>query len=446
MTVELNIHLTDLETGKSSELTHWSSYEVIDDLMNPVSTFRATLAATQYQRELTACGGQKAQVFSYGALQATAIVDERSEATNLGATDLQISGRGVGSFLQDSVVASNRLSLRNRTLGQVADDITQPWQPDWITSVTASNAANRYLISGAKPRYATKSNFVETDDPAKPYKEVKTRVFVKGTHKKFGKNSEVYRGVETDSLKQSRIDPEETVWGVVDKYAKQIASHAFVGADGSLVITRPSYGLDPSVYGQGIVQLWDRKRFKATGGNVMTSQYETSIATRASELVAWATVKSKKTSKGKGLNQGWSVKDPGPAFWARTASGGLGANKLHRPRRVVLRTLYNEKLVKRIVRSMFEQAVIEAFSLEYQLRDHTINGVLPVVDSMINVYDERYNLVGPYYIVRVERKLDMGTGRVTVLKLIPPKIWLYFDHDTTSDQEYEEHMIDNVFW
>ena len=203
--------------------------------------------------------------------------------------------------------------------------------------------------------------------------------------------------------------------------------------------------MDPSVYGEGIVQLWDRKNHRAAGGNVIASQYETSIATRPSEVTAWATTKPRKTTKGKKLPQTYTVKDPSPAFWKRTSAGRLGANKLHRPQRVVFKTLKNEKLIRRICRSMVEQAIIEAFSLTYTVRDHVINGVLPVVDSMILVYDERYNLVGPFYITRVERKMDYS-GRFTVLKLIPPKIWLYFKHDETSDLEYEEHMIDHVWW
>jgi len=95
---------------------------------------------------------------------------------------------------------------------------------------------------------------------------------------------------------------------------------------------------------------------------------------------------------------------------------------------------------------MFEDAVINAFSLEYKIAGHYINGNLPVVDSMINLHDERYNLIGtPYYIIRVERQMGFD-GRFTVLKLIPPRIWLYLDHDKTGDDEYTEHMVQRVFW
>jgi prophage tail gpP-like protein len=96
---------------------------------------------------------------------------------------------------------------------------------------------------------------------------------------------------------------------------------------------------------------------------------------------------------------------------------------------------------------LFEERVIAAFSLEYQMAGHTINGEMPVVDSMINVHDERYNLIGtPYFITRVERKLDIQAGKITMLKLIPPNIWLHFDQDKVGDAEYEEHMIQRVFW
>jgi prophage tail gpP-like protein len=459
LTEELNIHLTDLETGKVSELTHWTQYAVISDLMNPASTFNATLGATQYQREITAAGGQKAQVFSYGALQATAIVDERSEATAKSNTDLQISGRGVGGLLLDNVVDSKLLSLRNRTLKQVTEDITQEWQPDWITSVVTNMASERYLVSGTRPSYTTttKKSIKYTDANGKPtsgpvpggrQQEVNTpvRKRVKGTKKKFGKDSPVYRGLD-ESLKQTRIQPEDKVWSVISALSKQIATHPYVGADGALALMRPAYTLDSSVYGEGIVQLWDRRRHKAMGGNVLRSQYETSIAGRHSEIQAWSKGKANKTTMGKALMKHvWSVKDPGPAFWVRTATGGLGAAKLHKPDRAVFKNLRNEKLIKRRCRTLFEDRLMASFSLEYELPGHTINGVMPIIDSMIPVHDERYGLVGEnYYITRVERKMDYS-GRSTVLKLIPPEIWLHFDHDTTDDATYEAHMIDRVFW
>jgi prophage tail gpP-like protein len=461
MTADLNIHLTNLATGKTNELTHWSSYEVIDDLMSPAATFRATLAAVQFQRDLTSTGGQKAQVFSYGALQATAIVDERSEAYNPGNTDLQISGRGVGGLLLDSVCPSDKLSMKNQTLKAVAERITEPWQPDFITSVVTNNAANRYMVAGVKPSYASKTktrieyrdaNGEITSGPVVggTQKEIqpRTKRMTKGTREKFGKNSPVYRGITNDSLNQTRITPQDKVWSVLSSLSQQIACHSFVGADGALIITRPSYDIDPGVYGDGIIQLWDKKRNKAAGGNVLRGQYETSIASRNSELAVWATGKAKKTAIGKAnLKNNWSVRDPSPAFWKRTSTGALGDSILSKPDRMVFKNLRNEKLVRRACRSELEQRIIDSFSLEYQMAGHTLNGVLPVIDSMIPVHDERFGLTGqPYYITRVERKLDVSDGRTTVVKLIPPYIWLYLDHDAVGDSEYESHMVDKVFW
>jgi len=456
VTIDLDIHLVDLDTKKSHRLTHWTSYAVIQDLMNPADTFSATIAAVDSQRDFTAHGGQKAQVFFNGALQSTAITDERSEATSGSSTDLQITGRGVGALLLDNVVAADRLSMVNKTLFQVAQDITAPYQPDFITSVVTNNAGNRYMVAGKNPSYSNKSKMtkVETRDAqgkVTGVQWVKTtkKIRVKGTKQKFGKDSPEYKGTTEDKLSQNKISPEEKIWGVIHKLSRQIACLPMVGADGALIITRPTYDFDSTVYGQGIVQLWDRKNKRATGGNVMRSQFETSIAGRASEIVAWATGKSKKTDMGKQLlKHTWSVKDPSPAFWTRLpAAPWLGTNILPKPDRMVFKTINNEKLIRRRVRTVFEERVIGAFSLEYQIAGHTINGNMPVVDSMIPVYDERYGLIGqPYYITRVERKMDITDGKTTVLKLMPPKIWLYFDHDKTGDAEYNAHMVQRVFW
>ena len=463
MSIDLDIHLTDLGTGKVNRITHFTEYNVVEDLMNPASNFSATLAAVNPQRDFTAHGGQKAQVFFNGALQATAITDERSEATAASNTDLQIAGRGVGRFLIDNVVDSQYLSMTDRTLQQVAERITTPYQPSFITSVVTDNAANRYMVAGKNPQYSTKTKttkqYLNADGTdASPNvdkgfgvrsKKTNPKVRVKGSKQKFGKASPVYRGTNTDNLKQTRIGPEERISDVLGKLCKQIATHWWVGADGALIIARPTYDFDSTVYGEGIVQKWDRKVGRATGGNVMQSQFETSIATRHPEIVAWATGKSTKTAMGKALlKHTWSVKDPSPAFWTRLSGPPwLGAKKLPGEDRKVFKNIRNEKLIRRVCRGMFEERVIAAFSLEYQIAGHTINGAMPVCDSMINVHDERYGLIGtPYYITRVERKLTMDGGRITMIKLIPPKIWLHFDHDATGDAEYNEHMVQRVFW
>ncbi len=460
MSLELDIHLTDIATGKVNRLTHWTDYAVISDLMNPADTFSATLAAVRHQREFTAHGGQKAQVFTYGALQSTAITDERSEACSGNSTDLQITGRGVGALLLDNVVDSSVLSMSNLTLDKIADRITKAWQPTWITGIETNNSANRYLIAGARPKYTTKTTVKKvywafdgktrtTRANAAFHSEetIKSKVPIRGKKKKFGKNSPVYRGITSEKVTQNKIGPEEKVWEVILRLSRQIAAHPFVGADGTLIITRPCYDFDSSVYGDGIVQKWNKKANRATGGNVMRSQFETSIASRNSEIMAWATVKPKKTTIGKAaISHTWSVKDPSPAFWERSGNT-LGANIIHRPDRIIFKTFNDPKMIRRRVRTLFEERCIGGFSLEYQIKGHTINGVMPVTDSMINVHDERYDLTGQtYYITRVERKANQSDGRHTVIHLKPAKIWLYFDHDATGDAEYNEHMAQRVFW
>lgn len=453
MTVELDIHLTDLDTGKVNRLTHWSSYTIIDDLFNPAQTFEATIAAVNPQRQFTAHGGQKAQVYSYGNLQCTCLTDERSEATSGSNTDLKITGRGVGGLLLDSCVDSKYLRLTNKTLFRVVQDITARWQSDFITSVVTNAAGNRYMVAGQYPSYVNRfvKKMIDVKDSSGRVIGVQevtvpTQIKQSGTIKPFGKRSPEYRGIEEDSLKETKIKPEEKVWEVILKLCKQIACHPFIGADGTLYLTRPGYDVDSKVYGDGIVQKWNAKEFRATGGNVISSEFSTSIASRHSEIIAWATGKPNKTSMGKQLlKHVWSVKDPSPAFWKRTPTA-LGANKLYKPTRKVFKNIRNEKLIKRACRGMFEEACYKAFSLSYRIAGHTINGVMPVIDTMINVHDERYNLIGnPYYITRVERKMD-ATGRFTVLHLIPPEIWLHFDHDKTDDVTYERHMMQRVFW
>lgn len=446
--------MQDLDTGKRHEIDRWADYNVSMDLFSSSMTFSATLAAIDYQRQFTSPGGQRFNAFSYGAIQSTGLTDERSEAYNTTQTDLKIQGRGPGGLLLDSAVASNRLSMYNLTLDKVVDRITEPFQPDWITSIVTNNASNRYLVaggaSGGSSGATKQKNDLKTDAQGNIFYDPQTPK-VKRTRKRykpFGKNSPQYRGTDTESLKQTRIQPGEKVWEVITRLCKQIAVHPYVACDGALILMRPTYDFQSSAYGDGIQCTWDKTNSKATGGNVFRGQFETSIQDRCSEIVAWGSGKPRKTSMGKELlKHTWSVKDPGPAFWKRVpAPTYLGENILPKQDLVKVKNIKDEKMIRRICRGMFEERVIRAFSLEYQIFGHKINNVLPVVDSMIRVDDDRFNLHDVFYITKVQRRYNMSEGKTTVLTLIPPKIWLHFDHDSTGDAEYLEHMVQRVFW
>jgi len=462
MTAPFEIQLVDLDTGKTNRLTHWSTYTYISDLMQAADTFTATIAPTANQRAFTAHGGQLAKVFSHGALQSTAITDERSEAASKSSTDLTVSGRGVGGLLVDSAVPpSVGYSIAELSLLQIVNKITDPWQPDYITSVVASNDVSRFIAAGGQSSYSTKSRTalrVKKDDNGNPVigkdgKVKRERYLIPGKtskarYKPFGKKSPYYRGTGEETQRKTRIEPGEKVWGVISRLCKMVAAHPFVGCDGALVLGRPAYDFQPSAYGDGLVLEWNDKQQRATGGNVENVQFETSIAERHSETIVWGTGKPRKGSMGAEIKRHtWSVKDPCPAFWVRSAaSPWVTTNKLYKPDVRKIKDVANEDLVRRIARGIFEEKVIGAFSLQYEIAGHHINGVLPVVDSMIPVRDERFGLEDAFYITRVERSVSLDRGATTVINVIPPKIWLHFDHDKTGDDEYLEHMVQRVFW
>ena len=65
---------------------------------------------------------------------------------------------------------------------------------------------------------------------------------------------------------------------------------------------------------------------------------------------------------------------------------------------------------------------------------------------MVNVRDDRNGFQDSFYITSVERKYSMDKGKSTLLRLIPPKIWLYLDHDSTGDDAWMKHMVQRVWW
>jgi prophage tail gpP-like protein len=449
MPPQLRIEVTDRDDpSKVHAVDKWISYRVTNDLFRGTSDFTAALTATKKNRELFGPGGQTVRVYSHGALQITGIIDERSEDTSTTSTDLHVSGRCGGGLLIDAGVDISKLSVANLTLEAIAQRLTEDYQPTWITSVVTNAAASRYISAGVAKSYTTKARRVKKPDGS--YKTVPGRRVSKGLGSKFGKRSPSYRGVDQDRLNQVKIEPGEKIMDVLQRLAAQVAAHVWVGADGALIVSRPCYEHDWRSYGDpGIQLLWDDTARKGAGGTVAGVAIESTVASRHSEYQIFAESKSNKGVKASDvIKHSATFKDPGQAFWKRQSTPPyLTTAKLRKPNIIRVKRLTDPALIRRLARSMVEDSVIKAISIDYELNGHHApSGALWVIDSMVWVTDQRNNLDSPFYIVRVDRKYDMQNGATTQLRLVPPSIWLYHDHDALSDDAWTKHMVNNVWW
>ncbi|MHC4890897.1 MAG: phage baseplate assembly protein [Planctomycetota bacterium] len=445
---ELRIEISNIDDpNKINVFTGFRSYNIVNDLQSPANTFSMDIAASPAARKLITGGGQRIRVFSNDALQITSYTDEISKDVGTNAVDCHIAGRDAAGFLLDSAVPTDKLSIKNLSLFQIAQRLTDPWRPTFIANVVTDNAGSRYIASGAGGRW--KYGKVPTQSATEAAetilqirkKPVPPRSYQKGKWGKFGVKSPYYQGITQNRFVNRGIEAGDKVWDVLQELSGHIGAHMWMGVDASLVIGRPCYDFEPDAYGEGLKLQWDSKNNRAAGSNIVGVRYETSIANRASQYYIWGTGKPKKTAFGKELlAHTWSVKDPSPAFWLGPVA------KIEKPEIIAVQNIQDETFVRRLARRTMEENALGGFSYEWELHGHHApSGALWVTDSTVRIVDELNNITGVFYITKVERRFNLSEGKTTLLKLIPQKIWLH-DSGDTSDQEYEEDMASKIWW
>lgn len=430
--------------SKWHRLNRWNQYTITHDIMEPTIQFSVDFAGTAAQRAVVApTGGQRVEIYYDGALQCIGITDERSNDTSTTATTNDISGRGTAGLLVDSIIEPfSKLSIRGLNIERVANRWLDPWMPNEVASIALNGAAARYVsvggIIGARRGYGVTINGVFRHIKARPGRPQRG---------KFGRRSPVYAGTNTDTI-TGRFDPGTKVWDGLASLAEQIGCHVWQTVDSTVVLDRPDYQFDPSAYGVGLRLLWDRKTGKATGGNVTACTFETSIAERSSTYHVLAAAKSSRTVKGKNLQHYRQIRDPSPAFWNRDSRGKITTAKLYKPGEIEAKNLTSPTFVFRKARRQMTERALKGLNMEYLIAGHYApTGVLWVPDTMVQLLDERNELDGQYYIQRVERRFTGSEGRVTLLRLIPPDVWLgKFDDDSVTPQDFEVEIAKRIWW
>lgn len=430
---KVTMHVIPLGSRSAVEVRKWLSWKVDDDLFN-ANTFNAKLPATSENKALFTGGGQYFMIFLDSYLQMSGIIDERSEDTGIGTTDLHVSGRDMQGILMDSIVPPGLLSLKNLTVMNMAKRwVTDLW-PDYVTTITGNNAANRYVMSGGSKQrriYQATVPYVTASGAVVPF------IVPTGGERrrgKFGKDSPYFAGIST-KLRSTRAKLGDTIWPILADVAKQVGAIPFFTADGALCFCGPNYAGSPDAYGSGLTLRWDKKQKKAIGGNIQGVLYETSIAARKSEYVIAGLGKSAKKALGRALLlDGGVIRDPGPAFWApKITPPYYGDRRLYKPG-VIKATTQDVKLLTRYARRTMIEKALGGFNLEYRVNGHFApSGAFWVKDTTVNVFDQRNGLKAVYYIIHVSKAEDVS-GVHTTLKLWPTWLWMtLFDEPDKPD-------------
>jgi prophage tail gpP-like protein len=382
------------------------SWQTSQDIFTPADSWSVAIPTTRANRKLFVSGikGSKIEVRIQGNLAITGLIDEISEDTGSSATDLHVSGRDMAGLLLDCCVPSDRLSISNANLLQLATRLSSDLWPQLIGAPVEDNGPSRYLLTGGN------------------YRASKTSVGNEIQKKAFGKKSPFHSGTSNIRIRNDAIELGETIWPVLSELAQQVGVHLWMTCDGHLALARPGYNVDPGAYGSGIVLRWDGNR---GGGNVLGVTFETSIAGRCSHYEVAGVSKSSRKALGRQiLLDGGIILDPGAGFWTHPGDGTLGALKLYKPGVFRAATEDNQRLVRAARRMVVERA-LNAFSYEVIVRDFlSDSGAWWAPDTMVNVLDERNRISVPMYLTKVDRAMDATKGKTCKLKLIPPNLWL----------------------
>jgi prophage tail gpP-like protein len=472
-TISVQVYDRDDPSKVAVRVDHWESY----DIDNPppwegaAGTFSLTPSpTTAIFKALRDSYGSKIDIWEGEDLQFTGIIDDVDSGATPDGKTITLSGRDMSGLLVDS--AAPRMSLKGYTFKRLLETLLQPWYPSFINGIHNNNAVNFYRMVGIKKLGKTYRDVKVTDEgPSFEVKRHKVgylsnkKVYPKGftnagagsdpshriaqtelmgPHIKFrtawkvrgGKNSPVFRGLDDEVLK--RIRGGERVKDIVDQLSKQIACMNFMTADAWFCVTRPRYTHRP----------YSKLKFKVGHtGEVKAVKRRISIADRHS--IHWATGKGRtsKTKKGRTASHHIGCFDPSPAFWRylpdTTGQINVGnfEERLYKPTILEARRgSRTSKMLRRMVRTKMEEAIVKAFEYEIQVAGHRNNGILYNNDAVIELQENLHEFDGDLYIAGRRFVKELHGGTSTVLRCTIPDVYLAVDHDEMNDEDYAEYL------
>lgn len=381
----------------------WKGYSIESSMMQAADSFTIDLVPYKDLREWFSGSGHKISIYAGDTLQLTGTVDSVSYGATAGGMSLSVRGRDYAGMLVDG--AAPMLSYRNLTLKTIAERLISPWA-GYITEIITDNAGNRYRVAGK-------------------------------THKRqIGKSSPYYAGISTERHLEVRSKPGERVWDRLIWLCKQVGSHAWMTADGKLVLARPDYDQE-SPYPKLYLKVDDNGQ--VSGSNVKSMSTARSHTSRHGVYVVTGQGKPSASAMGKSLAEHYAkAKDPSSAFFWDSAATSTRIEKISVSQ--VGRT-NDAKLARRIARTLLEEKAAMSATMKVEVPGHRMEdgGPMWAVDTMADVEFGPLGIDAPYYVIGRSFNYNLG-GQSTSLTMIPPRIWLYLIHDDTSDADYLSHL------
>lgn len=146
------LELHSLDSKSVEALDVFETVSINQDIES-ADNFTVTIPATKGNRDLVGKGYRKCVIKCDGIEQFTGWLNEINTDIGLSGADIVLTAQSTQAILQQVSIPTNAQYTANLTFRQYVDRITSDYQPTYISSIKANNAATHYLLSGKKINY-----------------------------------------------------------------------------------------------------------------------------------------------------------------------------------------------------------------------------------------------------------------------------------------------------
>lgn len=355
----------------------WQHYAIESDMMTPSDAFSVRAPNHDARMAGAVRKGSRVQVLVDGGLQMSGYVDSVSYSTDTTGAYVEITGRDDILFLVDC--SAPVCQLRNVDLQGLAEQLSTGWIDEWVVDNSENRhrllLAQRRFKRASKPSAPTRAALAETEKAAANLARVKREIFF-----------------------TVKVEPGETAWDVIDRYAKAAGMLVWLSADGKGIIARPDYDQKPLYR----LRLLTPDSGRSAENNIERSSVVEDWRNQYSRVTVYGTTGNTRANYGASSTyEGYADED---------------SITVNRPLVLTDGDIKKVEAARKRAELERDRRAFEALTLTYTVRGHYQSGYLWEVDTLADVIDEPAGIQGEYYITRRRFSGD-DSGRRTELTL-----------------------------
>lgn len=380
------------------DFSDWFDVDIDSDIFTPSDHFK--MSGVIPQRVDLFREGQRVDVYLGPDRQMAGVLDEPEMIISRENSRISVSGRDLGSYLEDSEAKAERFS--NYTLQTLAEHLLRP---EWgIKKVITSNEDNRRVVLGKKER--------------ERYKPGKAIPSLTGTPTK---------------RRHTKIDPGQTVRQILDEHCMRHGVSWWMTADGNLFIGKPQYNQQVSFE----FFLYSSGNIRRGQNNVLEATVKRGLHERYSKIVVVGESSANNSNKSSIFDDTVDalLGEPSPAEERITAAKrakkyrgeatdpDLVSRGITRELRLVDNDALSNEMCKAKAEAEMGRRRLTGLQITLVLDDFRQNGRIISVDCLARVVIEEAQIDGVYWISQRRFRESRGERRTSVT-LHEKGVWL----------------------